>query len=1293
MSKVRDLPEVTSLEDSDLLYAVDSSEGTNGGRKITKSNLKQSVKQSDAEIKTAYENNADTNAFTDADKTKLDGIEAGATADQDSEEVPYDNNISGLDATNVKAGLDELQAEKENAFIKNSAFNKDFGTTADTVVEGNDARLSTVQKVTVKKNPGAGQFSSIKAAVDSISDASISKPYQVNIGPGVYVEDTISVPAFVHLRGEREATVVQALDNNNDIFIIGSNCSVAQLRVEGATGAGAAAFRRTGGVTESEINLIEFGDNTNLVVLDSTAGAPTIVVNSCRISSNTEFVNGFSISGSGAGTLIINNLTGVILGTGNNPTNCFLGTGATNKLIVIANNIRVEAPASLENGVLLQDGIQCFISALNLIGPTHGINVENTGVGPDLTISGLTVKNALTNSILVNNPNTTGFMNGAWNFEKMTLDQTASENVSISFNEVENSDLGLVALGDILQGIDKSSLLNISKLNREEATLGLIEGGGISNGVGPLEVTIAAGTGFLSDSNGNSQEISWEATNLFMPADTARQVTVNENGIVQLEASEPTNFEERIILGRVITGDVSVVRIENSPVVSRHHGNLIERYLRRTFGAIFASGSIVSENGSTDRALDVTAGEYYYGSSRFAPVGGTEIVFSRIIRDGSGDFTTEAIGATTIPNNQYDDNSGGLVAIPAGEYAKGVLLLDTDGAFEGYTYVFAQQTFANLNDVIAADLPQLPAEVGQTLTPIAAIIVQEGQANFEVIEDIRPRPSFAAGSSGAASDHGGLTGLADDDHPQYLLTNGGRALTGNLNMGANNITNVGTVDGIDVTNHGSRHLPNGADPLTTAAPLTNLNGNTANSIGTANSLSRSDHTHEIDNATGAVAGLMSAADKSKLDGVESGATADQNSNEVPYNNAGSTLAATDVESGLDELDGRLVANEAATQAHVNGGPNKHDASEVDYERADESKSDIQASSDNVETALTDLDDNKLSRTGNQAMTGNLDMGSNNITNVGTVDGVDVSAHGSRHNPGGADPVATAAPAANLTATTANQEGTATSLARSDHSHNIDTAAPSSNLTGDTPNQEGTATSLSRADHSHAINTGAPSSALSATTTNQEGTDANLARADHSHDISTGTVSTQTPAQSNAEGTSANLARADHTHNLPVGTPSNVGAANAEGVANVFARQDHVHNVFPAFERVYAENNAIATTTSGTFQQALTANIVVPAGGGDYEISWSYEWNMDTTGNDFLGRVQVDNSTTLMEHQQEPQDSGGGGIGGSNQSMPASGFAQVTLTAGSHDIDLDYASGDGFSTAAIRRRRLKIVRVA
>ena len=44
-------------------------------------------------------------------------------------------------------------------------------------------------------------------------------------------------------------------------------------------------------------------------------------------------------------------------------------------------------------------------------------------------------------------------------------------------------------------------------------------------------------------------------------------------------------------------------------------------------------------------------------------------------------------------------------------------------------------------------------------------------------------------------DHGTLTGLLDDDHPQYLLTNGARSLTGNQDAGGNKITNLAAATG------------------------------------------------------------------------------------------------------------------------------------------------------------------------------------------------------------------------------------------------------------------------------------------------------------------------------------------------------------------------------------------------------------------------------------------------------------------------------------------------------------------
>lgn len=57
---------------------VDGRDVAADGTKLDGIESSATADQSDAEIKTAYENNADTNAFTDADHTKLDGIETAA---------------------------------------------------------------------------------------------------------------------------------------------------------------------------------------------------------------------------------------------------------------------------------------------------------------------------------------------------------------------------------------------------------------------------------------------------------------------------------------------------------------------------------------------------------------------------------------------------------------------------------------------------------------------------------------------------------------------------------------------------------------------------------------------------------------------------------------------------------------------------------------------------------------------------------------------------------------------------------------------------------------------------------------------------------------------------------------------------------------------------------------------------------------------------------------------------------------------------------------------------------------
>lgn len=57
-----------------------------------------------------------------------------------------------------------------------------------------------------------------------------------------------------------------------------------------------------------------------------------------------------------------------------------------------------------------------------------------------------------------------------------------------------------------------------------------------------------------------------------------------------------------------------------------------------------------------------------------------------------------------------------------------------------------------------------------------------------------------ADASDVSSDHGNLIGLGDDDHTQYLLVDGTRALTGSLDLGTNPIINVTNADTESVSN-------------------------------------------------------------------------------------------------------------------------------------------------------------------------------------------------------------------------------------------------------------------------------------------------------------------------------------------------------------------------------------------------------------------------------------------------------------------------------------------------------------
>ena len=105
--------------------------------------------------------------------------------------------------------------------------------------------------------------------------------------------------------------------------------------------------------------------------------------------------------------------------------------------------------------------------------------------------------------------------------------------------------------------------------------------------------------------------------------------------------------------------------------------------------------------------------------------------------------------------------------------------------------------------------------------------------------------------------------------------------------------------------------------------------------------------------------FVEPADLSQLSSTATGKGASL----VSIEDAATQFTSTNVEGALTEsLDAAQAAQVTADSAssglalHENGGPSKHAGTEIDYSRLDASKKNIQATSDDVESALSDLDD-------------------------------------------------------------------------------------------------------------------------------------------------------------------------------------------------------------------------------------------------------------------------------------------------------------------------------------------------
>lgn len=116
---------------------------------------------------------------------------------------------------------------------------------------------------------------------------------------------------------------------------------------------------------------------------------------------------------------------------------------------------------------------------------------------------------------------------------------------------------------------------------------------------------------------------------------------------------------------------------------------------------------------------------------------------------------------------------------------------------------------------------------------------------------------------------------------------------------------------------------------------------------------------------------------------------------------------------------------------------------------------------------------------------------------------------------------------------------------------------------------------------------------------------------------------------------------------------------------------------------WADDIYETSTKSTSFIQKLRLSLP-PIPEGYYRVGWYFEWGKSNLTTDFIGQVVVDGSVDIANVNMEAKDK--------NSRSPASGHAIVLLSAGTHTIDINYASEGGSAISYIRNARIEFWRV-
>jgi hypothetical protein len=807
------------------------------------------------------------------------------------------------DLTNVSAHADETTWTTVSSVLGNRA-----STNTNYVFKSNGLgggemvpNTSEIARTISVGLSGDVNYNSIVNAVNAAvsGGANANYPWEILVYAGTYTEGPFTLPAGIYLKGGsyiRSGAVSIVAENAAADLITMTGGAIFGIKLSGVTDPAHCLIRSNG--TSSTIQGIGIENCSNGIIIENNSLANIDGVRCIVNAANQSVTNVITINDSQA---FIGNLFAVVpsavlpLYSSNPITNVL---NITNdgychfyNSVIMTSNITNDS-----NGVFADGGSVVTISNVRIENGSNGVRIGTSGSNTSISLSSVLLENNYRNVLC---ESSTGSIYFIGSFVR-GQDAIMAEGSTLTGIDISLDENICKLIGNIRYQFESGKLLEMRDFLIDFGHGGVCEGGLVTV-VNGLEINISHGEGFIrrGDPYEDIESVTWNSTNLTLPPNSTNYVYYNStsNSVIY---SDSAPGETGILFATIITGALNVKHNHKTIISAIEIGQKIQQYLVDTRTQVLKSGLAAIQE--TSREFSVDAGSYYYGLDviNYDGYDGYSSWTYYYGSNGVGELENQ----TQTDLTRYDSN-GVLTTMSDGYYRKDYLVLTSDGKL---SLIYGTSQYSTLIAVEEGVTELVPTFLQYSDMPIAEIVVQRNVGIIEIL-DKRPVKSWSTGSGTitGVTDHNELAGLSSDDHIQYLLASGSRPLTGDLNIGGHNITNVGFVNSVNISEHANRHNPGGEDSLSVGLPVTisvgaspssgtgssySLNDhqhgistgipvtiNNTNSAGTASSVSRSDHIHAHGNqpgeslhaiATTSSAGFMSSTDKISHDILASG---------------------------------------------------------------------------------------------------------------------------------------------------------------------------------------------------------------------------------------------------------------------------------------------------------------------------------------------------------------------------------------------------------------------------------------